>query len=62
MLKCEHLARGRVEAARSEAEHECYSMIASACGKLRVKGEALTPLNRAALERLALDMGVRNPA
>ena len=62
LLQCEQRARARVEAARSETEHECFSMIASACRKLRAKGEALTPRNRAALERLVLDMGVRNPA
>ena len=62
LLQREQLARDRVEAARSETEHECYSMIASACPKLRAKGEALTSRNRAALERLVLDMAIHNGA
>ena len=62
LLQCEELARARVEAARSETEHECFSMIASASRKLRAKGKALTPRNRAALERLILDLAVREPA
>jgi len=62
LLQCEQMARGRIEAARSVTEHECYSMIEAACRKLRAKREALTPRNRAALERLVLNLSERNPA
>jgi probable addiction module antidote protein len=59
LLQCEQLAHGRVAEARTNTERESFSMIESACRGLRVKRGALSPRNRAALERLVLDLAAR---
>ena len=62
LLQVEQLARDRVSVARSATESVCFGVIEASCRRLRAKNEALSPGNRAAQERLVLDLSVRRLA